>query len=69
MIDLVAMILCVGGFTLLSLGQTRIGFLVSGAGSVFWLLFAFSVCSQALTVQSICFLAASIVGFFRAGKH
>jgi hypothetical protein len=62
MIDLIAMILCIAGFGALSLGFRRVGFAVSLAGSMAWLLFAMGVNSNPLLLQSIAFMVFSGVG-------
>jgi hypothetical protein len=62
MIDSIAMILCIGGFGALSLSFRRIGFALSLAGSLAWLLFALGVNSTPLLLQSIAFLVFSGVG-------
>lgn len=63
MIDSIAMLCCVLGFGLLSIGQSRAGFAVSAAGSVAWLMFAVGVSSTPLLLQSIAFLAFSVYGY------
>ncbi len=62
MIDSIAMILCITGFGLLSFGKPRVGFIISAAGSVAWLLFGIAVTSTPLILQSIAFLTFSVVG-------
>lgn len=65
MIDTIAMLLCVSGFTLLSFRQLKKGFAISAVGSAAWLLFAIQVQSVPLIIQSVCFLAASIRGYLK----
>jgi hypothetical protein len=68
MIDSIAMILSIGGFGVLSFGFRRIGFALSLAGSLAWLLFALGVNSTPLLLQSIAFLVFSGVGLVGKDK-
>lgn len=65
MIDIAAMILCVGGFGLLSVGFVKLGFLVSLMGSLLWLIYALRIKSWALVAQSVAFAIFSTVGLLR----
>jgi hypothetical protein len=68
LIDSIAMILSIGGFCALSLSFRRIGFSLSMAGSLAWLLFALGVNSTPLLLQSIAFLVFSGVGLVGKDK-
>lgn len=65
MIDSLGMILAIAGYGLLSFGLPRTGFVVSAAGSAFWLIFGIGVSSTALILQSVAFLILSIVGMVK----